>query len=186
MAATGPQIEVTETTIDSAAPTRRRVFRQSKFLVTVSTNFKPKTNGQSYGMAEKLRGVIKNEFLSNAGLQNIIVFNRGSWSDIKSIDAQFNIELGKGKHGGRIHSHIILDVKHQANIRLDNDWMRSEGARLLPDDRVQRLYVHTQVLPTDFDVREYLRKPGYGPDVGASAGDANDDDLSAAMSELSV
>lgn len=181
------EVTITDTSGAAATIHPRDAYRRSKFLVTVSTNFRPRTNGQSYGMAGSLRTGIRTLLDANH-LPTIFEFSEGSWRDVKNVDVQFNVELGQHNNGRRIHSHMIIDVKHQAKLRLNLPWIRATLPDLIPDERVGSIYLDVKLLPSDTAVEHYLRKPGYEPDVerdnnnGASA--AADGDLDALVSGI--
>lgn len=180
-----PTITVEET--HGQAITERDVPRQSKYLITLNTNFKPVTTAQSQGMASNLQGALKTLFTEQYMRDGLIHINEptGSWEDIDSIDVEFNIELGRGPQGKRIHSHAILDIRHHTNIKLDLAFIREKLPTLIPDPRINTIYVNVRVLPSDFNAKRYLRKDGYDPLelIPAGAGQA-DGDLSKALDDL--
>ena len=117
------ELNVTDTTGISPLVKEKQVSRRSKFLLTISTNFKPKTTAQSTTIASGLRNSLR-QLLLRENIPNLISCLEGSCSDIESIDAEFNVELGKDPRGKRIHSHVILDVVHNCKVKLDLDFVR--------------------------------------------------------------
>lgn len=185
------EITVTDTSGEAATIRQEEVYRRSKFLVTISTNFKPRTNGQSFGMAESLRTGIR-QLTAKDQIPALFEFADGSWRDVASVDVQFNVELGRHRNGGRIHSHMIIDVKHQAKLRLDLAYIRHQLPALIPDERIQKIYMDVRLLPSDTAVEHYLRKPGYDPEVEArphtdnNNADGDLDELTSGIGKLSV
>lgn len=180
-----PTINVEET--HGPALKEKDVPRQSKFLITFNTNFKPVTTAQSKGMAASLRHGLKTLFTEEYMRDGLIHINdpNGSWEDIDDINLEYNIELGRGAQGKRIHSHAIVDIRHHTNIKLDLAFLRSRFPALIPDPRIETIYVNVRMLPSDFNAKRYLRKDGYDPLelIPAGAGDA-DGDLSKALDDL--
>lgn len=147
--------------------------RQSKFLMTVSTNFRPRTTEQSKEVASHLRGAFNSLFERNS-MARSIRFNSGSLDDIENIDAEFSVELGRQANGKRIHGHAIITINHNANIHLNIPEIKGIMLDNIPDHRVKNLYINVRLLPSDFDARAYIRKMGYNPsqfdDAGADDG----------------
>jgi hypothetical protein len=98
------------------------------------------------------------ELLARQNIPSLITCLEGSCSDIESIDAEFNVELGKDPRGKRIHSHIILDVKHNCKVTLDLGHVRSFIPAAMDDVRINSVYVNVRMIATDVDAHNYLRK----------------------------
>lgn len=169
--------------------------RESRFLITVSTNFRPKTTEESMAMAQQLRTAVR-QLLTEENIPRMLDFHEGGPSDLKKVKAEFNVELGKLANGKRIHSHIYLEFKHNAMIRINIPASKQMLLGWIDDFRVKSLYFNVKMIRSG--VRSYLRKEGYNPggidaaasDVGSSssagAGPAAGDDLSSAFGSMSL
>lgn len=158
--------------------------RESRFLITVSTNFRPKTTAESVAMADRLRSAVR-RMLTEENIPAMLDFNEGCSSDLKKVKAEFNIELGKLANGKRIHSHIYLEFKHNAMIRINIPASKQMLLSWIGDDRVKTLYFNVKMIRSG--VRSYLRKEGYNPGgIDSAASDVKDDPLSSAFSNMSL
>lgn len=174
------ELNVTETTGEGAALREEDVTRRSKFLITISTNFRPRTTAQSKGMAQSLRAGIQ-QLLTREQLLNVLECIEGGHRDIDKIDAEFNVELGKDVRGSRIHSHIILDVHHHCKLRVNLPFVREWLPRNIDDHRINSVYVNVRMIATDKDAHNYVRKSGVSPDEFGK-----EEDLSSAMGGLKL
>jgi hypothetical protein len=145
----------------SSEKTEQQKTKYSNFLITVSTNKKPGSNEESYGLGKKLSEAMK-VLCTNDNLQNIIEFNDASHEFtneyIKSISAEYAVELGRGKQGGRIHTHCVLKVVHVSSIRLNKSEISDILLETMDDPNIQSLYVNIKIIHTTANAEEYLKK----------------------------
>lgn len=107
---------------DDAYDSRKR---NSYMSIMVST-LKPAKNmsvSEVRGLMEALRAATQRIFDTPSEMQKFILFNNhrlprpGNWdTDIDNIFVKHQVEIGKSKYGGRIHTHIALRIDHHSNI----------------------------------------------------------------------
>lgn len=143
--------------------------RHSDFHITVSTNKRPVP-----GLVEALGQAVETVFNSDVGLAQIIHFTdrAPNWhryplddpsntSVIQDIDGEHVEEVGEDARGGRVHSHIILNIKHKSNIQIGKGDVKRLILQtgLLQPFGVNTLYTHIKLLPNVQEaIREYQRK----------------------------
>lgn len=183
------EFTVTDTSGEAPAVREKNLTKQSNFLITISTNFKPKSTGQSVAIADKLRGALAQVF-SQEQLPDCLEFSAGGVRDIKKVEISYNVELGHDPKGARIHSHATVEISHNAHLRMNLAHLRAIVPALIHDERVKSVYLNVKTLPSNMAARAYLRKEGYNPasfSRGASASAAEGDgDLEAAMAKMAL
>ena len=134
--------------------------KNSTFLVTCNTNFKPTTNSESRAAAAELKHAAENVFGSVKNIAPLVKFLDGKqWSDetIDNVDVLIGVELGTGKRGGRIHAHIKVEIDHYSKIHL-NPPMIKEHMNLHMHEYGVR-YVNISVRNNSvFNIENYIRK----------------------------
>jgi len=107
--------------IDKPRP-KKTNERQSSWLITVSTNVRPKDITHAKQIAKCLQGSIQG-FLEPETMAKMITFRKKSHSYtidfIDDVKSEYVIELGWNAKGRRIHTHLFLHIAHRSNIRLD-------------------------------------------------------------------
>jgi len=92
--------------------TTSKRIKSSVFMITVNTN------------KGKYDDIMKNQFekvlyklLNEENLKQMIIFNSGTYNDIKSIESELAVEVG-GIYK-KLHAHLPIQIKHTANIKLN-------------------------------------------------------------------
>lgn len=94
--------------------------RVSAYLVTISTNQRPKESelnsfGENFNShIEKLFST-KKHYKDDEGF--VEYFDYGSAHLIDEVKVKSTIEMGENPHGGRIHAHVIVKIRHHTKIR---------------------------------------------------------------------
>lgn len=111
--------------------TRGTVF-YSKFLVSLNSNIKPKSLEHQIFLERSMRNLIDNNFQGRKILPNIkILDNEDADIDekehlLEKIDVTFSLEIGKKARGGRLHAHVIVDIRHRTKIHIDAARLRDQ------------------------------------------------------------
>ena len=152
-----------------------RLTRQSRFLVTINTNLRPRSNEEAARAAEDFKQALERVLPTAAQTGDLFVFLEGGPADLVETTIRYNLEVGKERRGGRLHSHALVFVKHHAKIRYDAQFTAHAVAQAMADPAVTKCYVNVALLPTDVAAENYLLKTGYAPGAGgAGAGRGGD------------
>ena len=144
------------------APTRTHDrYKHSGWSITINTNIKPKTDEESYALGKQLSQAVR-KLLSHEGLQQIVRFkeegheyNSQYIADIKS---KFAIELGRNKYGGRIHTHIMLKIKHRSNIALDYRRAKELIIEYMDNPAIRNIMLNAKLTRNTLNLEEYIEK----------------------------
>jgi hypothetical protein len=168
-------------------PDVNQAIKASSWLITVSTNKRPSSNAESERLADALAGA--SEDVLNDPEPYLKFIAPGSYdTHVVSVDSTYSVELGpEGKYGhrknrrditmeggttrpassrgvgGRIHSHILLEIKHRTKLRLDytrNGALRQGfvmGLRERGVD-VDHIYLDVKVVSSKYNLLRYLGK----------------------------
>lgn len=147
-------------TAHTTTPKEQRV-KHSGFLITVNTNFRPRSNDESWAMGYRLENAMRS-MLTHQGLSKIITFQGEghSYSDryVKDVKAQFAVEVGHQAKGTRIHSHTLLHIAHMSHIRLSIPAIKQHVISSINDPRIKSVYVNIRMVRNDRNLEEYLKK----------------------------
>jgi hypothetical protein len=148
----------------TAAPREENPERHSGYLITISTNVRPKNDREAEEVSDCLRDTLE-ELLEAEGLREVIDFRKRGHkftSDfVDDVNSEFVIEIGRMPRGRRVHAHVLIMIKHRSNLRLDYTKLRNFINRALGDGRCSQFvkaYVNVRLLKGVFDIRKYLRK----------------------------
>eukprot|EP00741_Cyanophora_paradoxa_P023479 tig00021586_g22681.t1 len=136
-----------------AAPVRKlngedRPQRESNFMITIQTNYKPRSRGEGSKVQDAF----------HRGLEALFYDDRQLARCIK-MGGNANIGIEYGPRSGRLHAHILLTLVHYSRVQFDGkrasdfliDFMRTEGQGGLPnfykDDWFGEEYQKTAVRP---------------------------------------
>ena len=162
-----------------AAPTKAfpngetRPQRESNFMITIQTNYKPRSGAEGRRVQNAFHGGLEALFMDDANLAKCIRmgvypdkanpkgfdFRSDTFYDyVESGSAKIGIEYGP--QSGRLHAHILLTMVHYSRVQFDGkrasdfliDFMRGEGQGDLPqfykDDWFSEENVKASVRPT--------------------------------------
>lgn len=110
--------------------TTRGVVFYSKFLVSLNTNIKPMGVDHQIFLERKLRNLIDENFQGPNILANIKILNDPDADTdtkeqlIEKVNVTFSLEIGKKARGGRLHAHVIVDIRHRTKIHINADRLR--------------------------------------------------------------
>lgn len=145
-------------------PREENPERNSGYLITVSTNIRPKNDAEAEEVSECLRETLE-ELLEAEGLREVIDFrkrgHRFTSDFVDDVNSEFVIEIGRMPRGRRVHAHVLLLIKHRSNLRLNYNKLRAFINDTLGDGRCPqfvRAYVQVKFLKGVFDIKKYLRK----------------------------
>lgn len=141
--------------------------RQSNYHITISTNVRPTTQHQTDQLVEALAACSEHVFGTDACLARIVHFNKPGhyWDDkyVQSVDMKHAPEVGNNPQGGRVHTHIVLKIKHTSNITITHSVpiirkLFFETGRLEPLG-VKNLYIKIQLIRNEQEaLQRYLDK----------------------------
>lgn len=148
--------------VDNEGPRRRQETKHSGFLITMNTNYLPKSELDGGEVAERLRSTVRS-MLSNEGLEQIVEFlvpgHEFDGETIKNVEGRFVVEKGRQPKGGRIHSHASLNITHTSKIRLSRPAIQEYLKRGFIDmPQVKNFYVNIRAIGHDKRVEDYLTK----------------------------
>lgn len=134
-------------------------IKHSNFLITVSTNYRPKTTEESQAMGKKLSKTMR-ELLTEQTLPSIVdmLDDQDYYSVIKNVKADFSIELGKKAKGKRIHAHCLLKIEHTGKIRLNPVEIKEFVSNHIDDPLIKGIYVNIRAVKDLSNVEEYIKK----------------------------
>jgi hypothetical protein len=138
--------------------------RYSNYLITISTNYRPKSEGDYYDMAARLEELLHVAFNYQSMDRYVFDFigdhKDDEWKTpyIVQAEANWGVELGRNSKGGRIHAHIIVEVAHKSKI-----WVNIQKLKDFFDEqlkpRVKGCRVHVKMIPADMQkALAYARK----------------------------
>lgn len=121
-------------------------LKQSVFLITVSTNKRPKDLSDAHNRAAFLESVLLDVFSEDNLESYLMVLEGATIDDIDDIDVVISPELGQGR-GGAIHAHVIVDIKHHTKVRMDLDTIRATlQEHLIGVQGIKNIHVDLQVM----------------------------------------
>lgn len=97
---------------DSGAP------KTSIFLITLNTNWQPRTDAAAQAVADDLHNAIDRTFTDEDTFRSIINFRDGAlrdFSQILSVDVDASEEVGP--RTGFLHAHVLLKITHTVGGR---------------------------------------------------------------------
>jgi hypothetical protein len=146
--------------------------RHSDYHITVSTNYKPTSPNETNELIEALANATEDVFGTDKNLARIVHFNnpRHYWDEkyIQDVDMKHAPEIGAMPKGSRVHTHIVLRIKHTSNISIQNaapiiKKLYFESGYLDPFP-IANLYVNIKLLRNDKEaLRKYLGKQHHPP-----------------------
>ena len=136
----------------------------SNFLVTINTNYRPRTDAEANEIAHVLWQVA-DEFFQLEPILDACTFPSGG--GVQLIDkvsvADWSIELGTDKRGQRVHSHALIKLVHHTVLRLSVPVIKAFfSERLMAlDGRIHGVYCNVRWIPaTEEMTLAYIRKGG--------------------------
>ena len=109
--------------VERAGPSeaRRKKERESNYHILINTNKRPTNDTDAKRMVDALEAAVDRVFSNPRSLERIIKFNWPGqhFNDryIQDIQVTHGPEIGGEK--GRVHTHVILKIKHTSNISVD-------------------------------------------------------------------
>lgn len=116
--------ELPNITVEGSGPSeaRRKKERESNYHILINTNKHPKTDSEAERMVNALEQAVQRVFSDPRSLERIIKFNIAyqhfDERFIQDVQVTHGPEVGSLK--GRVHSHIILKIKHTSNISVQH------------------------------------------------------------------
>lgn len=146
----------------ASASAKSREEKASRFLMTVNTNYKPKSVSDGADLMRKLRDVLNQLLSSEAELAKIVKWLEGPrdfGETVTEVKSHFALEVGHHPQGSRVHAHALLSFKHTSKMHIDIPEARRWFNAHMKDERVKRFYVHVKAVSTgNFDVKKYIKK----------------------------
>eukprot|EP00741_Cyanophora_paradoxa_P013556 tig00020697_g13089.t1 len=162
----------TKTFTTPSGVVEQRPQRESNFMITIQTNYKPRSRGEGSKVQDAFHRGLEALFYDDRQLAKCI--KMGVYADKanpKGLDfksdmydthverGNANIGIEYGPRSGRLHAHILLTLVHYSRVQFDGkrasdfliDFMRTEGQGGLPnfykDDWFGEEYQKTAVRP---------------------------------------
>jgi hypothetical protein len=134
--------------------------RYSSWLLTVSTNYRPKDNDEAEEIKYKLEDTLYEIFNSEELTGRILKFlNGGNISQIEDVWTEISVELGSHAQGGRVHAHVRASFAHFTRFHVSSAALRDLVKEMMNDNRIKGIYVHFQFVKTPHKyIDDYLRK----------------------------
>ena len=141
--------------------------RSSNYLITISTNVRPRDAAHQQQLSEALEQATHNVFDSDANLERLIRFNKPHhyYGDryIQNIAVRSAAEVGTDPRGGRVHTHVNVRINHTSNITMKHS---SPMIKQLYFDQetlqqlgVKNLYIKIQLIADNREaIKKYLSK----------------------------
>lgn len=162
----------------SKKPRKRPINQHSNFLLTVNTQQRPKTDEEAREIAGRLSSAMDSFLKSPQHQSNLFKLTPGKETtdgrpaEIRSLNFEFAVEVGKGAKGGRVHSHTIIKTIHNTHIQVDAEYVRQVMPAMVG---VPKLFVNVRWLRTDHSVEDYIRKDqDLGDDDDGGGGEDDD------------
>lgn len=159
-----PKITVEQATGESTHSAQR----SSNYHITISTNVRPTTQAQTNELIDALSRACESVFGTDENLSRIVHFNKPNhyWDDkyIQSVDMRHAPEVGgKPPTGGRVHTHVVLKIKHTSNITITHSVPLIRklffDTGLFDPLGVKNLYIKIQLIRNEQDaLQRYLDK----------------------------
>jgi len=137
--------------------------KYTNLLITISTNYKPINENDYEEKAEEFSEILENFFQPDTMHENFMDFIKPNENDnwdsetILNVNVRSVIEHGKGKMGGRIHSHTILEITHKSKL-----WVNVEKIKKHMDNNlsfVKGVYVNVRLVPEGLKyILQYVKK----------------------------
>lgn len=141
--------------------------RKSNYLITISTNVKPRDAAHQAQLSNALEDATRAVFDDDANLERLIRFNkpnhRYSEQYIQNIQVRSAPEVGTDPRGGRVHTHVNIRINHTSNITMKYSapmikQLYFEQGTLQPLG-VKNLYIKIQLIADNRDaIKRYLSK----------------------------
>ncbi len=173
MSRRGPDLRVTEVTRPAVA-SKGEKKQFSDFFITINTNYRPKTNEESFSMGAKLRTVVQKLFQDPEALRSVLD-ERTDFDRIENVDSNFSIEIGRDPRGRRVHTHIQATITHTTKVFFDKAAVKAFVMANIDDARVKGVLVGIRgQRNANLTRKQYLAKDAKAPEAAAAeAADAD-------------
>ena len=144
-----------------AGPRRRRLT--SNFLVTVNTNYAPRTTRDAQEVADKLAAIGNDLFLDRRNLAAVFAFRPPYERDTFGRNVfETMLEAGRteiGPQNGTVHLHLHLRVVHDSKVHLNRYLISQFFLRgFAGDPRVSTIWVNVKGMGDPKNSRDYVNK----------------------------
>ena len=139
-------------------------LKNSSFLVTMNTNYRPKNNEEAKYLCASLTRGVEGAFKSPSMLIPYVKFLNGDqWSErtIKKVNVLIGVEIGNHQKGSRVHAHVKVEIDHYSKIHLNPVIIKEQVNLHLAKDNAGIMvhYVNISVRNSNNSIDSYVSKP---------------------------
>ena len=147
----------------------KSLWRYSNWFITISTNVRTISDFDFFDFQDRFADALEELFEVETLDHHVIVVNErfaepgeawnSDWVDMDSVNVEAHIEEGETKKGGRVHAHILLEVKHQGHFFVSREGIKKfiDNHPSLPE--VKGSFVQVKLVPEGMkSVLSYIRK----------------------------
>lgn len=134
--------------------------KHSAFFITINTN-KGETVCNVPALAREFHALLLKTFGSHEELANIIkIMQPGDTYESKVKDAQTELVVEKGQdpRGGRVHAHILLQMRHYTMVHVDKYALEDVIIRNIHTCNLSSVYINIKSVGYAANLREYFTK----------------------------
>ncbi len=134
-------------------------YRYTKYFWTINLQRKAYSRSQAVYLMELMRKVVLDVFTQGDVVAFAHASHRWNHTYVGNNKLQIGIEVGPNK--GRVHAHIIQDIKHRSVINIDPQDVQDEvdrQLRALTGGQIHGVYVNRQLKDSERVLEEYLDK----------------------------
>jgi hypothetical protein len=149
----------------SARGTGRGRQKHSAWFLTISSNkFEADNPGLKETFHAAMLGMVGEGY--ERGISSILDFSRGAPGDnfdnnVQFVESRVVTEIGGDPRGGRVHGHILINIRHTSKIWLSRagitNWILPRINPVLAEP-LTKLYIHWQNVGYSINIEEYMEK----------------------------
>jgi hypothetical protein len=147
----------------------RSEWKYSNWFITISTNVRTVSDADFFNFQDRFHDALMELFTVETLDENVIIVNQKyaeegeawtpEWVDMDNVKVEAHIEEGTTKKGGRVHAHILLEVRHKAHFHVTIEGIKRfiDNHPALPE--VKGSYVQVKLVNEAMKhVLSYIRK----------------------------
>lgn len=150
--------------MQKAAPDAAPALRRSVFLLTINPNFSTEDPDTERDVRRRFNRYMDSMLRSPRLVKFVAPRENDTYNEhVKDIFAEWSIEKGTNKYGGRVHAHAVITVDHESKLLLDLAAIRGFWTRVFGHTP----YVNARGTKShEFLFGKYVRKDAQKEDDG--------------------